>query len=151
MQSLKVAHHLPILIVEDSPADFQTMQRLFRKSGIENTLQHCETGNQALDYLQEAEDDSAFERKPGIILLDLNLPGTDGMEILKRIKKSDSLKTIPVIIFTTSDSEDDITECYRLGANSYITKPVDLTKFREVVDLINSYWLHTVMLPVSRH
>jgi len=139
---------LPILIVEDSMADFQTMQRLFSKANIKNPLRHCETGQQALEFLESIGKDSP---KPGMILLDLNLPGISGREILRVIKTSDNLKSIPVIVFTTSDSERDIDECYLHGANSYITKPVDLDKFREVIESIKTYWLYTVALPSVSH
>ena len=138
---------VPILIVEDSMADFQTMQRLFKKAEIKNPVQHCETGQQAIDYLKSSQADGAGENRPGLILLDLNLPGISGRDILRQVKGSDSLKSIPVVVFTTSDSEKDINECYQQGANSYITKPVDLDKFREVIDTIKSYWFYTVALP----
>ncbi len=141
--------NLPILVVEDSMADFQTIQRMFRKNGMHNPVCHCETGQDALKFLENvtsSEDPDAFPR-PGIILLDLNLPGIDGRDILKQIKTHDDLKSIPVIVFTTSDAERDIQDCYKQGANSYITKPVDLEKFRDVVLLIKSYWFKTVALP----
>lgn len=138
---------VPILVVEDSMADFQTMQRLFKKAEIGNPVQHCETGQEAIDYLKSSEADGAGENRPGLILLDLNLPGINGREILKQIKNSDNLRSIPVVVFTTSDSEKDINECYQQGANSYITKPVDLDRFREVIDTIKSYWFYTVALP----
>lgn len=138
---------LPILVVEDSMADFQTMQRLFKKTGITNPVRHCETGQQALEFLKEAETPGDENFKPALILLDLNLPGISGREILKQVKTNDNLKSIPVIVFTTSDSEKDIDECYQHGANSYITKPVDLDKFREVIETIKSYWLNIVALP----
>ena len=138
---------VPILVVEDSVADFQTMQRLFRKAEITNPVDHCETGQEAIDYLEKLKVKAEDKTIPGLILLDLNLPGVNGREILKQVKSSDQLKSIPVIIFTTSDSEKDINECYLQGANSYVTKPVDLDKFREVIDTIKSYWLQTVALP----
>lgn len=138
---------LPILVVEDSAADFQTMKRLFKKAEILNPVEHCETGQQAIDFLNKIKSGNGEATRPGLILLDLNLPGISGREILKQVKTAESLKSIPVIIFTTSDSERDINECYLQGANSYVTKPVDLDKFREVIDTIKSYWLQTVALP----
>lgn len=143
--------NLPILVVEDSMADFQTMERMFRKAGINNPVCHCETGHKAMEFLQGVSggDESGFYPRPGIILLDLNLPGIDGREVLRNIKSDANLKSIPVIIFTTSDAPNDISECYENGANSYITKPVDLEKFREVVELIRSYWFKTVVLPAT--
>lgn len=137
-----------ILIVEDSLADYQAIMRVFRKVGLDNPVHHCETGQDALDFLQT---DKQKNKRPDIIILDLNLPGTDGREVLKQIKADQSLKSIPVIIFTTSDSERDINACYESGANSYITKPVDLGKFLEVADMIKSYWFQMVALPQKLH
>lgn len=139
----------PILIVEDSVADYQTLLRVFRKSGLENEVFHCDTGQDALDFLRRVNGyaNTGEAARPDLILLDLNLPGTDGREVLRQIKSDRDLKSIPVVVFTTSDSERDVAECYQSGANSYITKPVDLDKFFKVVDLIKSYWFQMVTLP----
>src|SRR3982751_4859373 len=127
----------PILIVEDSMPDYQAVLRVFRKLRLENPVYHCETGPDALDYLyHRSKFPLEKSPRPGLILLDLNLPETDGREILRNIKADESLKSIPVIIFTTSESEKDIADCYRNGANSYITKPVDLERLFDVMSLL---------------
>lgn len=139
----------PILIVEDSVPDYLTVVRVFRKLGYENSVYHCENGQEALDFLNHVGDyqDETEAPRPGVILLDLNMPGTDGREVLKKIKSDEALKSIPVVIFTTSDSERDIRDCYQNGANSYITKPVDLEKLLNVMDVFKSYWFKTSALP----
>jgi CheY-like chemotaxis protein len=139
----------PILIVEDSVPDFQAITRVFRKLRIENPVYHCETGRQALDFLFHRGGDYSSDKapRPGLILLDLNMPETDGREVLKLIKENEELKSIPTVIFTTSESEKDISECYRNGANSYITKPVDLERLLDVISMLRSYWFETVALP----
>ena len=138
----------PILIVEDSLPDYQTILRVFRKLRIENPIYHCETGQEALDYLYHRSDYSLEKApRPGIILLDLNLPETDGRDILRIVKADHDLKSIPVVVFTTSESEKDIRDCYQNGANSYITKPVDLEKLMDVMSMLRTYWFDIVALP----
>ena len=120
-----------ILVVEDSDTDYEATLRAFRNSNLANPVQRCEDGEDALDYLfqkNQYSDTSKFPR-PYLILLDLNLPGTDGREVLEEIKRDTELKTIPVIVLTTSSDEKDIENCYQAGANSYIQKPVDLRGF----------------------
>jgi CheY-like chemotaxis protein len=142
-------HAVPILVVEDNLPDYQTMTRAFKKLGINSPVYHCETGEEALDFLNHRGkySDGKNAPRPGIVWLDLNLPGTDGREVLQKIKSNPELKSIPVIVFTTSDAEQDIDECYQNGANSYITKPVDLKKLFEIVDSFKSYWFQIVALP----
>jgi CheY-like chemotaxis protein len=139
----------PILLVEDSPEDVEATRRAFRRSGLRNPLYHCATGDEALDYLHRrgsyADPESA--PRPGIVLLDLNLPGTDGREVLEEIKTSEALKEIPVIVLTTSSDERDINGCYRAGANSYIQKPVDVDGFVRAIERLNGYWFEVVILP----
>jgi len=108
----------PILLVEDSPEDFEATQRAFRKSGLKNPLVRCEDGDQALDYLYRRGEyaDPARSPRPGVVLLDLNLPGTDGRQVLSEIKGDERLRDIPVVVLTTSADERDITACYRAGA-----------------------------------
>src|ERR671918_2637248 len=121
----------PILVTEHSPEDYETTERAFRRAGMRNELLHCTTGDEALDFLNRrgVYEDPERSPRPGIILLDLNLPGTDGREVLQEIKKSSRLARIPVIVLTTSSDERDIQACYRAGANSYVQKPVDLEGF----------------------
>ena len=142
-------HSQPILLVEDSPEDFEATQRAFRKSGLKNPLVRCEDGEQALDYLHRRGEyaDPARSPRPGVILLDLNLPGTDGRQVLNEIKHDEHLRDIPVVVLTTSADERDITACYRAGANSYVQKPVDIDGFMKAIERLNGYWFEVVILP----
>jgi two-component system, response regulator len=141
--------HQPILVVEDSPEDYTMTERAFRKAGLMNPIRHCTDGDEALDYLlhrgEYASESSA--PRPGIILLDLNLPGTDGREVLQEIKRSEDLRRIPVLILTTSTDDRDIEACYSAGANSYIQKPVNLEGFMKAIQRLNDYWFEVVILP----
>lgn len=139
----------PILLVEDSPEDFETTERAFRRSGLKNPIYRCADGDAALDFLYRRGKyaDPQQAPRPGVILLDLNLPGTDGREVLSEIKNDPDLKQIPVIVLTTSKDERDIEVCYRCGANSYIQKPVDLEGFMQAIERLNDYWFEVVILP----
>lgn len=136
----------PILLVEDSPEDFETTQRAFRRSGLKNPIFRCSDGDEALDFLHR-KGDFADSPRPGVILLDLNLPGTDGREVLADIKADPNLQQIPVIVLTTSSDDRDIDACYRAGASSYIQKPVDLEGFMKAIERLNDYWFEVVILP----
>jgi CheY-like chemotaxis protein len=142
-------HSQPILLVEDSPEDFEATLRAFQKSGLKNTVLRCADGDEALDYLHRRGQYADPDRspRPGVILLDLNLPGTDGREVLNEIKNSERLRDIPVVVLTTSADERDITACYRAGANSYIQKPVDIDGFMKAIERLNGYWFEVVILP----
>lgn len=141
----------PILLVEDSPEDRTTTIRALAKAGLANPIIECEDGDSALDYLRHrgryANRDSA--PRPGIILLDLNMPGTDGREVLAEIKSDDDLRDIPVVVLTTSNDEVDIDRCYKAGANSYVLKPVNLNRFMEAVQRLTDYWFEVALLPKS--
>jgi CheY-like chemotaxis protein len=139
----------PILLVEDSPEDYEATLRAFRRSGLKNPIFRCEDGDSALDFLFRRGPfaDPETSPRPGVILLDLNLPGTDGREVLTEIKKIDGLKQIPVIVLTTSSDERDINACYEAGANSYIQKPVDVDGFVKAIERLNGYWFEVVILP----
>jgi two-component system response regulator len=136
----------PILLVEDSPEDFETTQRAFRRSGLKNPILRCADGDEALDFLFQ-RGSHADAPRPGVILLDLNLPGTDGREVLAELKASDDLKQIPVIVLTTSSDERDVQACYKAGASSYIQKPVDVEGFMKAIERLNDYWFEVVILP----
>jgi len=136
----------PILLVEDSPEDFETTQRAFRRSGLKNPILRCADGDEALDFLFQ-RGSHADSPRPGVILLDLNLPGTDGREVLAEIKAHDDLKEIPVIVLTTSADERDVQACYQAGASSYIQKPVDVEGFMRAIERLNDYWFEVVILP----
>jgi CheY-like chemotaxis protein len=135
--------------VEDSPEDFETTERALRKSGLKNPIFRCADGDEALDFLHRRGRfvDPETSPRPGVILLDLNLPGTDGREVLNEVKTDPNLKQIPVIVLTTSKDDRDIEVCYRCGANSYIQKPVDLEGFMRAIERLNDYWFEVVILP----
>ena len=139
----------PILLVEDSPEDYETTERAFRRSGLKNPIYRCADGDEALDFLHRRGKyaDPQQAPRPGVILLDLNLPGTDGREVLNAVKTDPDLKQIPVIVLTTSKDDRDIEVCYRCGANSYIQKPVDLEGFMQAIERLNDYWFEVVILP----
>lgn len=135
-----------VLLVEDSPGDVRLTQEAFRDAKVQIDLHVATDGVEAMAFLRrEAEQRKA--PRPDLILLDLNLPKMDGPEVLALIKASDDLKTIPVVVLTTSGSEDDILRTYRLHANCYLTKPVDLNEFLNVVKSIDDFWLTKVKLP----
>lgn len=131
-----------ILLVEDSPDDILIVQRALKEARIINRLWVVRDGQEALDFLQHKEEyqDVAKSPKPGLILLDINLPKINGLEVLKRIKEDPDLKTIPTVILTLSGRDEDIARCYSHGCNSFIQKPVDFEKFVEVVKQIGLYW-----------
>ncbi|HXO18938.1 MAG TPA: response regulator [Thermoanaerobaculia bacterium] len=139
----------PILLIEDSPEDYEATERAFRKAGLSNPIHRSADGDDALDYLYHRgrHADPASSPRPGIILLDLNLPGTDGREVLEVVKGDESLKLIPVVVLTTSSDERDVKACYRAGANSYIQKPVNLDGFLKAIEHLNGYWFEVVILP----
>ncbi len=138
-----------ILIVEDCEEDFETTKRAFRRAGLRNSLVHVWDGDEALDYLHERGEYAGPNKpaRPAVILLDLNLPGTDGREVLEDIKSNDSLKSIPVIVLTTSSDKRDIDSCYAIGANTYVQKPVDAEGFFNAIQRLKEYWLEVAILP----
>ncbi len=138
-----------ILLVEDSPEDFVATVWALRRAGLANPLHRCEDGEEALDYLYAAGRYAAPAKapRPGLILLDLNLPGTDGRDVLAEIKQHDQLKKIPVLVLTTSTDKRDIDKCYQMGANSYVKKPVDQAGFMTAIQRLTDYWFGVVVLP----
>ncbi|MFA6014370.1 MAG: response regulator [Gallionellaceae bacterium] len=129
-----------ILFVEDSDDDFFATMRVFNKAGLLNPVQRCSNGERALDYLYQQGEFSlpGSVPMPGIILLDLNMPGTEGRDVLRTIKSDPQLHQIPVIVLTTSYAREDITGCYEGGADSYLQKPVDFAGFAGAVGRINA-------------
>ncbi|MBW4621751.1 MAG: response regulator [Cyanosarcina radialis HA8281-LM2] len=142
----------PLLIVEDSDEDFEAFLRFLHRSGVVIPIERCVTGEQALAFLYrtDVDDNPESSPRPGMILLDLNLPGIDGREVLRRTKEDDNLKTIPVVVFTTSNNPRDIETCYQQGANSYIIKPIDFNQLRRNIQTILDYWFDVTTLPDSR-
>jgi CheY-like chemotaxis protein len=146
-----IAEHLQaqpveILLVEDNPGDVRLVQEALRDSKLINKMHAVADGQKALAYLRK-EGLFANAVRPDLILLDLNLPRKDGREVLAEIKADDKLRQIPVVIVTSSKAEEDILKAYDHHANCYITKPVDLEKFMEVVRAIEEFWVSIVRLP----
>lgn len=137
---------IEILLVEDNPGDVRLTQEVFKEGKIRNKLNVAWNGEEALEYLHR-EGRFAQAARPDIILLDLNLPRKGGREVLAEIKTDPRLKSIPVVILTTSQAEEDITESYNQHANCYIVKPVELDQFINVVRTIEGFWLQIVKLP----
>jgi CheY-like chemotaxis protein len=137
---------IEVLLVEDSPGDVRLTREAFKDAKVHISLHVAPDGAEAMDFLNR-EGKYSNAPRPDLILLDLNLPKKDGREVLEEIKESPALKSIPVVILTTSASDADILRSYRLHANCYITKPVDLDGFLEVVKSIDSFWLSVVKLP----
>ena len=131
-----------ILLVEDNPDDELLTIRALNKSGVINHIDVARDGAEALDYLFGAGAYSGKDanNKPAVILLDLKLPKVDGLEVLKRIRADERTKLIPVVVLTTSYEEKDKIDSYRLGANSYVRKPVDFVQFSEAVRQLGLYW-----------
>jgi len=135
-----------LLLVEDNPGDVRLTQEALREGKIRNRLTVAKDGVEALAMLRREGPYSALPR-PDMILLDLNLPRKDGREVLAEIKADEVLRRIPVVVLTTSKAEEDILRTYDLHANCYITKPVDLEQFIDVIRSIDDFWLTVVRLP----
>ncbi|MDX1661597.1 MAG: response regulator [Gemmatimonadota bacterium] len=135
-----------ILLVEDNPSDVHLTEVALEEARIESRLHVVENGETALAFLRR-EAAYGDAPRPEIVLLDLNLPGKDGRQVLAEIKADPALRTIPVIVLTTSTAPSDVARCYDLHANCYITKPVDFDQFENVVRTIESFWLRFVTLP----
>ena len=137
---------IEILLVEDNAADVRLTQEALKEGKVRNNLHVARDGMEALEYLRRQGPHKDAVR-PELVLLDLNLPRRDGREVLAEIKNAPDLKTIPVVVLTTSSAEADILKSYKLHANCYITKPVDLEQFVQVVKSIDDFWLTVVRLP----
>ncbi|MDQ7805115.1 response regulator [Amycolatopsis sp. A133] len=137
---------IDILLVEDDPGDVLMTREAFAHHKIRNPLHVAADGVEALQFLKR-EGPFLEAPRPGLILLDLNLPRKDGRELLGEIKETPGLRTIPVVVLTTSEAEEDILRSYELHANAYVTKPVDFEKFVEVVRKIDDFWVTVVQLP----
>ena len=138
-----------ILLVEDNPGDVRLTIEALRESKVANNLNVARDGVEALAYLRR-EGAYANAVRPDLILLDLNMPRKDGREVLAEIKAEPKLRTIPVVVLTTSRAEQDVLRSYELQANCYITKPVDLEQFISIVQSIENFWLTIVTLPNER-
>jgi CheY-like chemotaxis protein len=139
----------PLLMIEDSDEDFEAFRRIIRQLPIAKQVYRCTTGDEALDFLYQTGEyaNSARVPRPGVVLLDLNLPGTDGREVLGQIKQDNTLKSIPVVVFTTSSNPRDIEACYQYGVNGYIIKPIDVNELRRAIQVFIDYWFEVSTLP----
>jgi two-component system, chemotaxis family, response regulator Rcp1 len=142
----RVSPPIEILLVEDSPGDVRLTREALVEGKVRNNLHVVENGVEALRFLRR-EDEYADAVRPDLILLDLNLPKMDGRQVLEKIKADLELRTIPVVILTSSEAEEDICRAYDLHANCYVTKPVDLEQFITVVKSIEMFWFTIVKLP----
>ncbi|WP_049896995.1 response regulator [Natrialba chahannaoensis] len=135
-----------ILLVEDNPGDVRLTKEAFKQGRIENDLHVVSDGTEALEFLHQRNDYEDVPR-PDLILLDLNLPRTDGEEVLEELKGDSELRSIPVIVLTSSRAEEDVAKSYELHANAYLTKPVDPDEFIETVRAFEKFWFSVVRLP----
>jgi two-component system response regulator len=147
---MKDLEPLEILLVEDDPADVELTREALADSKLMTNMNVTRDGEEAMSYLRK-EGPYQDAKTPDLILLDLNMPKKDGREVLNEIKADDSLKTIPIVVLTTSESEEDILRSYNLGANCYVTKPVGLAEFMKVVDSIEGFWFTVVKLPKNTY
>ena len=146
MTELETRKVVTILLVEDNPGDARLAQEALRENKLLNSLHVVEDGLKAMDFLYRR---GAFADAPvpDLVLLDLNLPGKDGRDVLAEIKDDPALKVIPVVVLTSSKAEEDIVRSYDLHANCYISKPVDFEKFIEIVRQVGNFWFEIVRLP----
>ena len=143
---MAVYRSIEILLVEDNPGDVRLTQEALKENKNRNNLHVAKDGVEAMNFLRRINGFKDAPR-PDLILLDLNLPKKDGREVLAEIKTDEKLRSIPVVILTTSDAEDDVAKSYQMYANCYIRKPIDLNRFIEVVRIIENFWLSIVELP----
>jgi two-component system, chemotaxis family, response regulator Rcp1 len=143
---LESGQHFEILLVEDNPGDVLLTQEAFREGRLAHHLSIVEDGEQAIRFLRR---EGAYSQapKPDVILLDLNLPRKDGRELLAEIKEDPNLRFIPIVVLTTSEAEQDVWKAYKLHANCYLTKPVDLDDFIRKIRSFEEFWLTVVRLP----
>ena len=135
-----------ILLIEDNPSDMRLTQELIKESKLHNNLHVATDGEEAMAFLRQ-EGHCAGKPRPDLILLDINLPKKDGREVLAEIKADEKLKVIPVVILSSSESEEDVRMSYERHANCYVTKPLYLEQFFTVVNFVNDSWFSIVKLP----
>jgi CheY-like chemotaxis protein len=146
-----MAPNFHILLIDDSPSDALIIERALREGDINYRLTVLQDGHAALDYFVRLKDPaSPIELEPDLVLLDLNLPGLDGCQVLTAIKSDVDLRMIPVVILTTSGREEDVHETYLAGANTFIRKPDEYPRYRELVSTLRLYWSETAMRPTRK-
>ena len=143
-----IGNGVDILLVEDNPGDVRLTQEALREGKVVNRLHVARDGNDALGFLRR-EGEHAAAPRPDLVLLDLNLPGLDGREVLAEMKGDPGLRRIPVVVLTTSEADEDIARSYDLHANCFVTKPVDMEQFLRIVRSIEDFWLRVVKLPAD--
>ena len=143
---MKKSRPVNILLIEDNPGDVRLAQEAFKEGNINVQLDVAMDGIEALNYLRK-KGPYASAKTPDLVLLDLNLPKKDGREVLSEIKADSVLRSIPVVILTTSNAEQDILNSYNLHVNCYINKPVDFDRFFDIIQKIEEFWLQTAILP----
>lgn len=138
-----------ILLAEDDPDDRLLTMRALERSRLRNAIYAVEDGEELMDYLYHrgSYSDPALSPRPGLILLDLNMPRKDGREALEEIKKDPALRRIPVVVLTTSEAEQDILSTYDLGVNAFVTKPVTFEQLSKAIQIIGNFWFEIVQLP----
>ena len=146
MFTKSLPRHIKILLVEDSPADILLTREAFAQNKIINELHVAEDGIQAMDFLYKRGAYASAPR-PDLILLDLNLPRKNGREVLAEIKADPTLRSIPIVILTTSNADEDILKAYNLNANCYVVKPVGFDNFMQAMQSIRDFWFSVVTLP----
>lgn len=139
----------PIFLIEDNPDDSEAIMRGLRKAGIKNKIEWFSGSAQALEALEALPED--HDQTPCMIILDLNMPGMDGRNVITALKQKGGLRHIPIVVLTTSADKNDVYECYEKGANSYIQKPVSFKKLTETTQYIKDYWFETALLPRDEH
>jgi CheY-like chemotaxis protein len=137
---------IEVLLVEDDPGDVLLIREAFEFNKVHNNLHVVSDGEQALAFLRR-EGPHADARRPDLVLLDLNLPRKDGREVLAEVKQDETLRTIPIVVLTTSEAEEDVLKSYQLHANAYVTKPVDFERFVSIVRQIDDFFVSVVRLP----
>jgi CheY-like chemotaxis protein len=149
MKIMENLEKVEILLAEDNDRDAEMTLRALRKNNLGNSVHRVKDGAEALDFLFRTGEyaDREPDSLPRLILLDLKMPKLDGIEVLKRIKSEERMRSLPVVIMTSSNEERDVVESYRLGVNSYIVKPIDFPKFIEVVASIGLYWVVVNRMP----
>lgn len=143
MENIQNMNEVEVLLVEDNPSDAELTMRALKKHHLANKLYHVKNGADAIDFLfsQGVYTDRRVENGPKVVLLDLKLPKVDGIEVLRQIKSDQRTKLIPVVVMTSSREDRDLTECYKLGVNGYVVKPVEFEDFARAVSQLGLYWL----------
>jgi len=146
MSEIPNSEPIEILLIEDNPGDARLAEEALKESKVRNKLHHVKDGVEAMQFLRRQQE-YARVPPPDLILLDLNLPRKDGREVLAEIKEDPELRLIPVVVLTTSEAERDLLRSYDLHANAFVVKPIDLDRFIEIVQTIESFWFTVVKLP----